>query len=79
MSKLIWENLPYPGVEIEDVNDDLILENIRFARGPVLAATDWTQLPDAPVDSAAWAIYRQQLRDLPESGPAKTLIWPTRP
>jgi len=30
-----------------------------------LLASDWTQLPDAPVDRDAWATYRQQLRDLP--------------
>jgi hypothetical protein len=42
-----------------------------------LAASDWTQLPDAqlpPGEVTAWADYRQQLRDLPE-----TTVDPTTP
>jgi hypothetical protein len=41
---------------------------IRQWRDRELAASDWTQLPDAPVDKAAWATYRQALRDLPSQG-----------
>jgi len=40
--------------------------NVRAQRDRLLAASDWTQLADAPVDQAAWATYRQALRDLPE-------------
>ena len=58
-------------------NDDLwaALRNERNAR---LSASDWTQMPDAPVDRAAWAAYRQALRDLPDNttDPARP-IWPT--
>lgn len=39
--------------------------NIRNKRNDLLARSDWTQLPDAQVDSEAWAEYRQALRDLP--------------
>jgi hypothetical protein len=49
-------------------------------RDGLLAATDWTQLPDAPVDREAWAAYRQALRDLPAK--IKNPIepeWPTPP
>jgi hypothetical protein len=43
-------------------------EQIKNWRNYQLAASDWTQLPDAPVDKAAWATYRQALRDLPAQG-----------
>jgi len=36
----------------------------RDYRNQLLTASDWTQLPDAPVDREAWAAYRQALRDL---------------
>ena len=38
-------------------------ESVRLRRDAALAASDWTQLTDAA--AAAWAAYRQQLRDLP--------------
>jgi hypothetical protein len=38
---------------------------LRAERNTRLAASDWTQVADAPVDAAAWAVYRQALRDLP--------------
>lgn len=40
-------------------------EQIRFWRNAQLAATDWTQVADAPVNKTLWAAYRQELRDLP--------------
>jgi hypothetical protein len=43
-------------------------EQIKLWRNAKLAQSDWTQLPDAPVDKAAWATYRQALRDLPAQG-----------
>lgn len=39
---------------------------IRNERNALLAASDWTQLADATVDKAAWAAYRQALRDIPQ-------------
>jgi hypothetical protein len=41
--------------------------NVRAARDRALAASDWTQVADAPVDKAEWATYRQALRDLPNA------------
>lgn len=38
---------------------------VRNQRDADLKASDWTQVADAPVDKAAWASYRQALRDLP--------------
>jgi len=50
-----------------DVERALAWKAIRAERDRRLAASDWTQVSDAPVDSAAWATYRQQLRDLPQN------------
>jgi len=46
---------------------DLKWADIREERDMRLAACDWTQVADAPVDQGAWATYRQQLRDLPQN------------
>jgi hypothetical protein len=55
----------------------------RHVRDLVLAATDWTQAADSPLSEsqrAAWATYRQSLRDLPSvysgEGP---IPWPQEP
>ena len=50
-----------------EVTDDVFLARMRHWRNTELARTDWTQVADAPVDQAAWASYRQALRDLPSS------------
>lgn len=59
------------------------LADLRRIRDGRLADTDWTQLPDAPVDAAAWQTYRQQLRDLPAAYPdiisVDEVTWPTPP
>lgn len=50
-----------------EVTDAIFLARLRHWRDTELARTDWTQVADAPVDQAAWATYRQALRDLPSS------------
>lgn len=53
---------------------------IRTKRNDLLADTDWTQVADAPVDQAAWATYRQALRDVPEQeGFPVDVVWPEKP
>ena len=52
---------------------------IRAERNIKLADCDWTQLPDAPVDAAAWAAYRQELRDITNQNDPFNLIWPQEP
>jgi len=53
---------------------------IRQQRNALLAASDWTQVADAPVDQAAWAAYRQSLRDITQqSGFPDEVAWPTMP
>jgi phage terminase small subunit len=44
-----------------------VFERLRLQRDALLKQSDWTQLEDAVCDKAAWAIYRQALRDLPSS------------
>lgn len=56
------------------------LADVRRERNSLLAASDWTQVADAPVDHAAWATYRQALRDLPASYSGEGPIpWPAKP
>lgn len=63
-----------------DANNEQKWEQIKLWRNARLAQTDWTQLPDAPVDKAAWATYRQALRDLPaQGGTADAAVFPTQP
>jgi hypothetical protein len=53
---------------------------VRAIRNGLLVECDWTQLPDAPVDAAAWATYRQQLRDVPDTWtPGPTVTFPEPP
>ena len=50
---------------------------VRQERDTKLTASDWTQVADAPVDKAAWATYRQALRDIPtQAGFPLTIEWP---
>jgi len=64
---------------LADVPTDWWLERYRNWRAEELKATDWTQLPDASADAAAWAIYRQALRDLPAKKNFADVELPTRP
>jgi len=53
---------------------------VRMYRGRLLASSDWTQISDAPVDQAAWATYRQSLRDVPQqAGFPFNVTWPQEP
>jgi hypothetical protein len=55
-------------------SNETYLSRLRHWRDRQLAASDWTQVADAPVDKAAWATYRQALRDLPASNTNPRLI-----
>jgi hypothetical protein len=55
-------------------------KSVRQQRGEKLKDSDWTQVADAPVDKAAWATYRQALRDVTQqSGFPWTIYWPEQP
>jgi hypothetical protein len=61
----------------------LAMPHVRRERDERLTASDWTQMSDSPLSEtqrAAWAAYRQALRDLPSvysgEGP---IPWPVAP
>ena len=62
---------------------DTAWASLRAERNARLAACDWTQLADAHLSQDkkdAWATYRQELRDLPESVTDPTAPeWPLDP
>lgn len=62
------------------LNEDKLSASVRAKRDLLLKESDWTQLPDAKVDKAAWAEYRQALRDMPNlEGFPTTIEWATPP
>ena len=55
-------------------------KSVRQQRGEKLKETDWTQVADAPVDKALWAVYRQALRDVTtQEGFPWDITWPKEP
>jgi hypothetical protein len=81
------ENKWYTKYSVADMDVDAIAakdaeqaKSVRAQRGEKLKDSDWTQVADAPVDQAAWATYRQSLRDVTaQSGFPWTVDWPTIP
>jgi Phage tail assembly chaperone protein len=63
------------------LNYDAQAAVVKGRRNVLLIATDWTQLPDAPITNKdAWAQYRQALRDITtQSGYPVNVVWPTSP
>ena len=70
-------DLDAAGIEAADAAQ---AASVRADRNTRLTASDWTQVADAPVDKAAWATYRQALRDLTtQSGFPWDVTWPSQP
>lgn len=72
--------------EAWELDSAALRERLRFERDQRLYASDWTQLPDAPLTSkqkTAWQTYRQALRDIPANNADITdldqVVWPTQP
>jgi len=60
--------LPHNPETIDLISDDQWRDGMRLHRNRLLADSDWTQTLDAPLTDeqrAAWATYRQALRDAP--------------
>ena len=59
------------------------MQRLRQQRNQMLAASDWTQMPDTPLDAEskqAWADYRQALRDITDSmSDTDGVTWPAVP
>ena len=52
---------------------------VRAKRNKLLVESDWTQLPDVSANAAAWATYRQALRDVTTQANPFAVIWPESP
>jgi hypothetical protein len=57
--------------------------DVRSKRDVLITETDWTQMPDAPLDDAKKAeftAYRQALRDIPQTySDPDAVVWPEKP
>jgi len=66
-----------------EINTIAEAESIRAKRDMLLTACDWTQIPDAPLNSTqkqAWTDYRQSLRNIPQqNGFPMEITWPAIP
>jgi len=59
---------------------NITVDEVRLDRDSLLIASDFTQLADSPYDTNQWAIYRQELRDLPDGYiPTPNPVFPTTP
>jgi hypothetical protein len=53
---------------------------VRADRNRRLAESDWTDLPNTPIDKEPWIIYRQALRDITlQEGFPWEVVWPDQP
>jgi hypothetical protein len=76
-----------PGETFSSVVPEAVITEIkksvvRSYRSEMLRATDWTQLADNSLtafERAAFATYRQALRNLPQSPEFPEVEWPTPP
>ena len=69
-------DLDADGIALKDAEQ---AKSVREQRNKLLSESDWTQLTDAPVDSVAWAVYRQTLRDITkQDGFPWDVIWPDK-
>ena len=64
---------------VTSLPDSIIATQARAKRNGLLRQSDWSQLPDANVDKAIWATYRQALRDLPSQKDFPNIEMPTKP
>lgn len=61
-------------------NEKILADQIRAERDKKLSDSDWTVLPDSPLNIEDWKLYRQQLRDIPQqSGFPLKMNWPPKP
>ena len=61
---------------------DIKYARLRGERDPLLSKCDWTQFADSPLSDdkkAEWALYRQALRDLPNTVDINNIVYPSQP
>lgn len=67
-------------IKIGKPTSEALSAQARLQRDALLTRSDWTQIADAPVDKAAWATYRQALRDITiQAGFPENIDWPVSP
>ena len=68
------------GLTPDQAWEQQVSTKIRLERNILLDQTDYTQTPDSPPNTAAWATYRQALRDIPQqAGFPFEVVWPALP
>ena len=76
-TKYSVSDLDADGIAAKDAEQ---AKSVRDTRNILIAECDWTQVEDSPVDKAAWATYRQALRDLTlQAGFPFDVTYPTKP
>jgi hypothetical protein len=66
--------------EAKTAKDAEQAKSVRNSRTQMLKDSDWTQIADSTADKAAWATYRQALRDITaQAGFPWTINWPVAP
>lgn len=76
-----WTGEAWEQVAIPSTPAPQLAEQARADRTRLLYQSDWTQLADVPIaNKAAWATYRQALRDIPaQAGFPENITWPEPP
>ena len=79
-TKTFYEPKP---LAVDQMDSEAVAEmwvRVRMKRDTLLAQSDWTQMPDSPLSEetkAAWATYRQGLRDITLQANLTDQDWPT--
>ena len=54
----------------DEIEKDYSINKLRIERNNLLKDCDWTMIPDVNLENKdEWILYRQVLRDLPETNP----------
>ena len=54
----------------DEIEKDYSINKLRMMRNNLLKDCDWTMIPDVNLENKdEWILYRQVLRDLPETNP----------
>jgi hypothetical protein len=67
---------------IDITENEYLISRYKEIRNNLLFKCDWTQGSDSPLTpekKAEWVIYRQALRDFPETCDPYNPVWPTSP
>ena len=74
-----WEYATEMDTAERGVPDEWVWERLRLKRNALLSACDFRMVSDAPWDTAAWATYRQALRDMTDTLDPRKAVWPAEP